>query len=146
MKNLSSILRLIKTKTKEFKKSPILRFEDFIKSNWRPRSDKLNFIGVYAIYENEDALIYIGHAGKGKHLLKYRIADLFYNSELSESFKHTLTKKLLTKIKRFKNIGELRQFYLERCYFRVIQVSNVGDARILEETLISLLKPKYNEE
>ena len=142
MKNLNDILRLIKTKTREFEKSPTLRFKDFIKPNWRPLSDKLNFIGVYLIYENKNKLIYVGHAGKGKHFLKYRIADLFHD----DPFKHTLTKKLLTKIKHFKNIGELRKFYLERCYFQVVKVDNVRNARILEDVLISLLKPRYNEE
>lgn len=147
MKNLNSVLRLIKTKTREFEKTPILRFKGFIKPNWRPRGDRLNFVGVYIIYENNNELIYIGHAGKGKHLLKYRIADLFYyNSKLSKPFHHTLTKKLLTKIKHFKNIGELRKFYLEKCYFRIIRIDRVRDARIIEATFISLLKPKYNEE
>jgi hypothetical protein len=141
--NLNSVINLIKKKVKEFQNSECLNFKDFIKSNWRPKLKLLEHAGTYVIYEN-GKVIYVGSAGKGRHFLKFRIADLFYKGEENQ-FKHTLTEKLLKKINRFKNIQEVRDFYLNSCSLKIIKTETVKEAKLLEEVLIYLLNPKYNK-
>lgn len=141
---LNQIIELIKKGVKLLQVAKSYYFADFIKENWRFKNGKFEFAGIYAIYEKGKGLIYIGSAGKGNHFLRYRIADLFYFSD--NKFKHYLTEKLLNSLKRFDGIDSIRNFYLHDCYFRVVKTDTIRQARIIEEILIYLLNPKYNQD
>jgi len=144
MSDLNEVLKFLKEGIAKFRKAEIMQFQDIIKSNWQPQKEVLGFVGVYAIFEKNKGLIYIGSAGKGGHHIKYRMADLFYFG--SKKFKHTLTEKFLTTLGRFKTIDEVRSFYFQKCYIKVVETKNIRQARILEEVLIYLYNPKYNQE
>jgi len=143
--SVESVLDYIRIKTAEFEKAPEERFQDIIKTNWRARTDVLNSPGVHVIYENRK-VIYVGMAGKGKHSLNFRLGDLFFHSEISgrNRFHHTLTEKLLTRVKRFKTIEEVRRFYF-RCRVKTVETGTFQQARTIEAVLIELLKPGYND-
>ena len=146
MKKVNQITKFIDKKVAEFEDAPTIHFKDIIKENWGPRKGVLELVGVYAIYEKNKGLIYVGSAGKGGHFMKYRMSDLFYFNAETNRFKHSLTEKLLTKIRRFKTISEIRSFYLKKCYIKVVETESIRKARILEDVLIELLSPKYNQE
>jgi hypothetical protein len=100
---------------------------------------------VYVLLE-KGRPIYVGMAGKGKHTLNYRMGDLFlYSPSRPKPFNHTLTAKLLTKSKKFKSIGKLRDFYLSSCTLKVIKTETFQQARTVESILIELLRPQYND-
>ncbi|MFW6111149.1 MAG: hypothetical protein ACOC6H_03840 [Thermoproteota archaeon] len=141
----------IREKWSDFNNAERLDFKDYVKRNpWGPISAQLEYTGVYVVYEGNKP-IYVGSAGKGERPLKYRIADLFCYSSDSESdpFYHTLTEKLV-KEKNMedtqKALDEVREFYCEKCSFKVIKTGTVDLARMLEQVLIVLLgHPKYND-
>lgn len=146
-KKLNKIIQFIKKGVKEAKNAPLQTVGKFIKSNWQPVRGNLEYPGVYLIYEERrKRLLYIGSAGKGGHYLKYRISDLFAYGNGKRKFKHTLTEKLLDKLKRFKTIDGLKAFYLARCRIKIIPTKTIREARILEDVLIEFLEPKYNQE
>jgi len=138
----------IKPKIKEFQRSKKINLKNIIINN-RVKGHELETPGCYVIYEyGKTRPIYIGSAGKGKHYLKYRIGDLFsYSQKSKDPFYHTLTKKLImpNKIGRYKDIEELQEFYKEKCYLKIIETKTVREARILEDILIEILKPQYND-
>lgn len=146
-KKLNRIIKFIERGVEESKNAPLQTIGKFVKANWRPVSGKLEYPGVYLIYQGRGKrLLYIGSAGKGGHYLKYRIGDLFAYGNGKRKFKHTLTEKLLEKLKRFKAIDGTRAFYLIRCRIKIVPTKTVREARILEDVLIELLNPKYNQE
>lgn len=146
MKKLDKIIKLIKQKAKEFNNASLVNFNDVIKKDGRPIRGKFEFPGIYIIYEKNNGMIYIGMAGKGDHFLRYRLSDLFFYDPKRKKFKHSLTQKLLTKIRRFKNINGIADFYRNRCYLKVIGTKSAREARIIEDIFIELLSPKYNQE
>lgn len=146
-KQLNRIIKFIEKGVKEAENAPLQNLGKFTNHNWRPVRGMLEYPGVYVIYqEKRKQPLYIGSAGKGGHYLKYRIADLFYFGNGRYKFKHTLTEKLLDKLRRFKTIDGLRAFYIVRCGAKFIKTKTVREARILEDVLIELLSPKYNQE
>ena len=149
---MDEVLQLIKDKWAELSNSQFLDFKDFIeKSSWRPQGGKLECIGVYIIYEQR-VPIYVGSAGKGNHVLKYRISDLFsYSPKSKNHFYHTLTKKLTIDYSKKKGkttleaLDCIRRFYLEKCSFKYVQTDTIDQARMLEQVFILLLNhPKHN--
>lgn len=154
--NVSEVIELIKDKWIELINSKSLRFKDFVKDNWGPKRGLLEFIGVYVIYEG-DTPIYVGYAGKGEHVLKCRIADLFnyspgYSGKEKHKFYHTLTRKLVEEHKHAQRglsleqaLDDVRKFYLMSCSFKVAKTDTIDQARMLEQVFILLIKhPKYN--
>ncbi len=143
------LLSFIKEKWEEFQKGEYYSFKDFVDENGKLRKDVLKHGGVYVVYEGEKP-IYVGSAGKGKHVLRYRIGDLFsdYSGKEGERrYYHTLTRKLLKgKHKRFNSLEEVRSFYLEKCKVKILEVEPISKAKLMEAFLIDLLKPKYNSE
>lgn len=148
MKGLNGIIKIIRKYISDFEKSPRYNFRDILKDNWRVKKGFFENPGVYAIYEKGGGLIYIGSAGKGKHYLRYRLGDLFiYNPQYKDiKFTHSLTQKLILKIKRFKGIDNIRKHFVNKCYFKVVETGTVREARIVESILIELLNPRYNSE
>lgn len=149
--NVAELVEIIKEKCVELNNSKHLDFKDFVKlDNWGPKPRLLEFIGVYVVFEGNTP-IYVGSAGKGKHVLKFRIADLFSYSPKSKTnkFYHTLTSKLVQKQSRLKGLeralDDVRKFYLENCSFKVVRTDTIDQARMLEHVFILLLNhPKYN--
>jgi len=145
--NLDEIIELLKAKFSEFQSAEKRSFRDFVKyeSNFRGRKGVLEYPGCYVIYEGDEP-IYVGSAGKGTHVLKYRMGDLFSYTPRS-GYHHTLTRKLIThkKYKRFKNIDEVREFYLNECSVKIIRTNNKQEAQLVESALVLHLNPKYNE-
>ena len=148
MKGLTELTKKCSKYISAFEKSPKYNFGDVLKKNWKVKPGCFEAPGVYAIYEKGKELIYIGSAGKGGHYLKYRLGDLFaYNPRSKDmKFKHTLPYKLLEKIERFNNIDKLRNHFVNKCNFKVVETRTVREARIVESILIELLNPKYNSE
>ena len=148
---VNEVTEFIREKWIEFKHSGRLDFKDFVEQDsWRPISGQLEFKGVYIIFEN-DTPIYVGSAGKGNHVLKYRIGDLFGYSPgaKTDPFYHTLTRKLVRTRRNVKDLEQalhdVRTFYLENCSFKVIKTDTIDQARMLEHVFIILLgHPKYN--
>ena len=133
-------------KYKEILNSKELKFTDFvsidsiIKIKGLPQSS-----GVYMIFEKSKP-IYVGLTGK----LQKRIHDLFYynpNPKRKTHWNHILSSKLMLpdKVNRFKSIDQLREFYFTKCTFKYIELKNVREARVLEDLLILILGPIYNE-
>lgn len=145
---LETIVKAVREWLRTLDEQPLHKFGDYVTGNGRPkRGDDFAFPGVYVLYEGEK-VIYVGSAGKGRHHLKFRLADLFYfssNVNLKDRFKHYLSKKLIEKYHRFDNIDSLRDYYYTKCKFRVIQTPDIQDARIIEAILIKILKPEYNQ-
>jgi hypothetical protein len=142
--SLEDILGRVREQVTEFEGSPQLNFKDVIRENWRAKTDVFKHAGVYVIYEKRRP-IYVGEAGKGGHTLNYRIGDLFfYSPKAKKPFHHTLTEKLLTKVKRFSSIKKTRDFYFS-CTFKVVKADSFQQARTLEAVLVELLKPVYND-
>jgi hypothetical protein len=153
--NIDQVVEIIQQKWYELQKSNNLNFRDYLNDNWRPKHGRLEFQGVYVVYKGK-APIYVGSAGKGTHVLKWRISDMFYcpNAE-KNNFYHTLTRKLVKKYLAEEHgvshgieeaINAVRTFYLRKCSFKVVQAKNMDEARMLEQAFILLLKPrpKYN--
>jgi len=141
------------------------------REGWRTKRGLLDHIGVYVVYEG-DKPIYVGSSGKGNNRLKHRIADIFgytsgYKGREADKFYHTLTKKLVlekipeglslkTASTNFVNaqakksileqaLDSVRNFYLEKCSFRVVMTDNIDQARMLEQVFLLLLNhPEYN--
>lgn len=90
--------------------------------------------------------MYVGHAGKGGHTLNYRLGDLVCNTTDLENIHHTFSKKLLKEDKFSANIDKLRDYFLNECYVKTVEIETVRKARIIEAILIDLLNPKYNSE
>ena len=146
-KKLNKIIKFIEKGIKEAESVPLQILGKSVNHNWRPVMGVLEYPGVYIIYQGKRKQpLYIGSAGKGGHYLKYRMADLFYYGGGKHKFKHTLTEKLLDKLKKFKTIDGLRAFYLIRCRIKIIRTKTIREARILEDVLIELFNPKYNQE
>jgi hypothetical protein len=101
---LDEIVNFLRAKFSEFQIAEKRSFKDLVKweSNFRGRRGILEYPGCYVIYEGEKP-VYVGSAGKGRHVLKYRIGDLFFYTPGS-GYKHTLTMKLITD----ENISGLR--------------------------------------
>lgn len=170
--DVANVIELIREKWVEFNNSRRLNFKNFVNpKNWRPKPGILGFRGVYVIFEG-DIPIYVGSAGKGKHLLKYRIADLFnytsgYKGREEDKFYHTLTRKLVeeripnglslkdastnfvqnrpNKTILEQTLDSVKDFYLKKCSFKVLKTNNIDEARMLEQVFLLLLNhPKYN--
>ena len=73
---LEELLSLIREKWEEFSKAELHSFSEFVNENGKPKRGVLNYGGVYVVYEGGEP-IYVGSAGKGKRVLRYRIGDLF---------------------------------------------------------------------
>lgn len=147
---VDDVTNFIREKWIEFNNSSYLKFRDYVKTNtWSVLPGKLECVGVYVIFEGGKA-IYVGSAGGGKHPLKYRIGDLFGYSPRSKSssYYHPLTRKLAKKIDvkdPEQALNEVRNFYFERCSFKVVKTDTIDQARMLEYVFIILLDhPKYN--
>lgn len=153
MLKIEELLAFIKAKFEEFEGAPYFSFADFLyeDGSWRkPPKHKLDFGGVYVIYE-QGKPIYVGSAGKGKHTLRYRLGDLFHDykgqKEGERRYYHTLTRKLLKgELKRFNSLDEVRHFFFDKCSIRILRIDSVSQAKVMESVLIELLKPMYNSE
>jgi len=123
------------------------RFKDVVSINDRIKiKEILKKPGVYIVFE-EGEIIYVGSSGKGKANLTTRFHDLFYynkNPESKSPFNHTLTRKLVRK-GRFKTADEVRNFYMEKCTFGLMEMTTIRRARVLEDLLILETAPRYNE-
>lgn len=138
VKNARQALRLVDS-------APKINFNKIIKENWRARPGVAEYPGVYIIYKG-NKIIYIGSAGKGNHVLRFRIGDLFFYSESPRTdyrFHHYLSRKLIEK-GEFKTIGDLRNFYLNKCKIKLIETESIKEARAIEYILIAIFQPKYN--
>lgn len=147
MEEFKPILVFIKRKLEDFQSSKLYSFEEFVDEEYRSKKGVLQYCGAYVIYEGDEP-IYVGSAGKGKHHLRYRIRDLFYDykSKTGErKYYHTLTRKLLHKYKRFNSLDEVRDFYMTKCKIRIIKTDTIRQARIIEAILIYTLNPRYND-
>jgi len=146
---LEELLNFVREKYEEFSKAPFHSFSEFVDENGKPRRGVLNYGGVYVVYEGDDP-IYVGSAGKGKHVLRYRLGDLFsdYRGKQGErKYYHTLTKKLLEgEYKRFNTLEEVQKFYIEKCRLKILQIEPIRKAVLMEAVLINLKEPKYNKE
>jgi len=150
---LDEIINFLKAKFSEFQTAEKRNFKDLVKyesrgrkGEFRGRKGVLEYPGCYVIYEG-DKPIYVGSAGKGGHVLKYRMGDLFFHTPRS-GYGHNLSRKLTTneKHKRFKNKDELREFYLNECSVKIIRTNNKQQAQLVESALIlHLNNPRYNE-
>ncbi|MEM2950626.1 MAG: hypothetical protein QXV52_05995 [Nitrososphaeria archaeon] len=144
-RKIDNLLKIIRSKLLEYQKSESYDFREFIdEKSWRIRKGVLNFPGAYVVFE-ENEPIYVGSAGKGKHLLKYRIQDLFHDYRAKNEerkYYHTLTSKLLKY--RFNSLNEIRNFYIKKCRIKIVETETVTQARIIETILIELLKPRFN--
>jgi len=72
-----------------------------------------------------------------------------YNKNSKKNqFHHTLTYKLLhdKNLKKFKRIKEVREYYLNKCRFKIIIADSDAEAHALEQLLILLFEPEYNNE
>jgi len=144
------LLNFIIKKWEEFQKAEYHLFNEFVDENGKPKKGVLKHVGVYVVYEG-DKPIYVGSAGKGKHVLRYRLGDLFsdYRGKKGErKYYHTLTRKLLTKYKRFNSLEEVQSFYFKECRLKILEIETLKESRLMEAVLINLLEPKpiYNNE
>jgi len=109
---LDEILDYAKRKVRELEESPGRRFEgrDQPPSQLAGQNRHLRAArGVRHFRRGEANLC--GEAGKGGHWVNYRMGDLFSHSpRAKKKFKHTLTRKLLTRERRFRTISEVRDF------------------------------------
>jgi len=80
------LLTFIREKCEAFQKVEYHSFNEFVDGDGKPKKGVLKHIGVYVVYEG-DKPIYVGSAGKGEHVLRYRIGDLFsdYTGKNGES-------------------------------------------------------------
>ncbi len=140
------MLNFLNEKIREFQEADFQSFREHVDvEKWRAiPSPLLDQTGVYIIYEEGD-VIYVGGTEREGRTIRDRINDLFYKPTPGRRFKHTLTSKLINKLKRFRNVDEIRNYYLQRCTFKVIGTKNTRDARLLEAVLIYLLNPRYNK-
>jgi len=148
--NYEDLLSFIREKWEAFQKSGYHLFSEFVDENGKPKKGVLEHGGVYVVYEGDEP-IYVGSAGKGKHVLRYRIGDLFsdYRGKGGErKYYHTLTRKLLTKHKRFNSLKEVQAFYFNKCRLKILEIEPISRAKLMEAVLINILepKPRYNNE
>ena len=154
--NIDQVVEIIQQKWYELQKSNNLNFRDYLNDNWRPKHGRLEFQGVYVVYKGK-APIYVGSAGKGTHVLKWRISDMFYCPNAKKNkFYHTLTRKLVEKHLSEEHgvshaveeaVNAVRTFYLRKCSFKVARTENMDEARMLEQAFILALEhPEYNSE
>jgi len=146
----AELLNFIIKKWEEFQKAEYHLFNEFVDENGKPKKGVLKHVGVYVVYEGDNP-IYVGSAGKGKHVLRYRIGDLFSDcrgKKGERKYYHTLTRKLLTKYKRFNSLKEVQSFYFKECRLKILKTETISEARLMEAVLINLLepKPRYNSE
>jgi len=156
---LPNVISNLQDKCKTLSSLPFRDFKDYInkertgigKLKEYPKVRELRYAGVYCIYdirENEE-IIYVGSAGLS-HTLMYRIGDLFvYNQNSKKNqFHHTITYKLIydEDLKKFNNIDEVKDYYFNDCRFKVIITDSDAEAHALEQLLILLFGPKYNNE
>ena len=151
---LPNVISKLQDKCKTLSSLPFRDFNDYInkertgicKLKECPKLRELRYAGVYCIYDIREnkKIIYIGSAGLS-HTLMYRIGDLFvYNQNSKKNqFHHTLTYKLK---KEFGDIDKVKDYYFENCRFKVIIADSDAEAHALEQLLILLFGPKYNNE
>ncbi|MFP3191073.1 MAG: hypothetical protein RXR31_07065 [Thermoproteota archaeon] len=149
---LPNVISKLQNKCKTLSSLPFRDFKDYInkektgigKLKEHPMIRDLMYAGVYCIYNEKKEIIYVGSAGLS-HTLRYRIGDLFFYDENSKRspFHHTLTYKLK---KEFGDIGKVRDYYFENCRFKIIIADSDAEAHALEQLLILLFGPKYNNE
>jgi len=154
---LPNVISNLQDKCKTLSSLPFRDFKDYInkkgtgigKLKGHPMIKDLMYAGVYCIYNEKKEIIYVGSAGLS-HTLMYRIGDLFvYNKNSKKNqFHHTLTYKLLhdKNLKKFKRIKEVRKYYLKKCRFKIIITDSDAEAHALEQLLILLFVPEYNNE
>jgi len=149
---LPNVISKLQDKCKTLGSLPFRDFNDYINKKGTgicklkecPKLRDLMYAGVYCIYNEKKEIIYVGSAGLS-HTLRYRIGDLFvYNENSKKSpFHHTLTYKLE---KEFGDIDKVRDYYFEKCKFKIIIADSDAEAHALEYLLILLFGPKYNNE
>jgi len=150
---LPNVISKLQDKCKTLSSLPFRNFKDYInkektgigKLKGHPMIRDLMYAGVYCIYDiRKKKIIYIGSAGLS-HTLMYRIGDLFvYNKNSKKNqFHHTLTYKLT---KERGDINEVKNYYLNDCRFKIIIADSDAEAHALEQLLILLFKPEYNDE
>jgi hypothetical protein len=150
---LPNVISKLQDKCKTLSSLPFRDFNDYInkertgicKLKECPKLRELMYAGVYCIYDiRKKKIIYIGSAGLS-HTLMYRIGDLFvYNKNSKKNqFHHTLTYKLT---KERGDINEVKNYYLNDCRFKIIIADSDAEAHALEQLLILLFEPEYNNE
>ena len=92
-----------------------------------------NVMGVYAIYDNNSDLIYLGSTNN----FHVRFTDLKYVST------HTLMRKLL-KSQKFKDRIEAAEFLVKKCKVKIEKCDSKREAEALEGMAIFILDPVYN--
>lgn len=154
--DISERLDYLKAKFTKLDTIDSLNFGEFINPlTWRtkwlavePKIKQLHSAGCYIIYEsNSNQVIYVGFSGQS-HKIRNRINDLFSYAPSIEKpninpFFHSLTEKLT---KSFGSIEKVRDFYINKCYFKIINTETDAEAIALEGLLIWTLNPKYNKE
>jgi len=99
-----------------------------VSTNYRGRA------GVYIFLSNGQA-VYVGSTSD----LYGRLTNLWKNLGKPEH-RHVFGRKLM---KEFNDVDKARK-YLSSLELKIIETEDVSTARVLEQTLICLLKPKYN--
>jgi len=154
---LPNVINKLQDKCKTLSSLPFQDFNDYINKKGTgicklkecPKLRDLMYAGVYCIYNEKKEIIYVGSAGLS-HTLMYRIGDLFVcnQNSIKSKFHHTLTYKLIYNpdLKKFDNIYEVRKYYIEECKFKIIIADTDAEAHALEQLLILLFNPRYNNE
>jgi excinuclease UvrABC nuclease subunit len=138
MRPLDEALRILANYYDKLKNVERKKFRDFVAVDTKIRVKGIpKEPGVYQIFEG-GKLIYVGSARR----LKDRIHNLFYGN-------HTLTAKLWKsksgEERRFRNLREVQNFYLNRCTFNFITTDEYKEALALEGILIMHDSPIYNK-
>ena len=111
--------------------------ESMLKTEPRGIADPIpNDPGVY-VFEKDGEFLYVGSAVDLDRRLKH---DLM-GSMGQERQPHPFGKKLM---KRFGDKEKAKDF-LKRCELRICITENGREARVLEQVLIYLLNPKFND-
>lgn len=143
--DVNHVMLFVRDKWVELKRASRFHFSDRVDEKGNIQKGLFEFKGVYVIYHNEEP-IYVGSAGKGGHVLRYRLMDLFAYSPHAKRnhYYHTLTKKLV-KNGDFHDRFAVWKFYRKSCTFKVIETENMDQARLLEQAFMVLYRhPKYN--
>lgn len=94
-----------------------------------------NVMGVYAIYDNDLDLVYLGSTNK---------FHVRFGTDLKYESTHTLMRKLL-KVEKFKNRIEAAEFLINKCKIKIERCDSKREAEALEGMAIFVLDPAYNK-
>jgi excinuclease UvrABC nuclease subunit len=93
--------------------------------------------GVYMVYRN-NSVVYVGSTKNLRRRTRNFLKRVLEKHIPKGEFKHTLNTKLF-------KLGTLTPSFYSRCSFRVLETKDIYEARLLEQLLISIFKPRYND-